>query len=214
MSRLKSGARGNTLHLSMRRFAKAPIDTADGQHDTALLDIALNQAPSEDLSAAWSPPWLHLAASVVSWEEVARLNGATSGATALTRRNPLSETLQLRWMVPPYIGLPRKPSTTWIFTGEVTLKLQPESGVPLYGGVQRIDFPDAMAMLVFGLDLTAAGAYVFAYSAAGQLLTGATSDGTTGVVVLEIQNSAIDYILIGGTGSVGEIFWDHRCGVR
>lgn len=152
------------------------------------------------------PPWLHLAASVVSWEEVARLNGATSGATALSRRNPLSETLQLRWMVPPYIGLPRKPFTTWIFTGEVTLKLQPQSGVPLYGGVQRIDFPDAMAMLVFGLDLTGPGAYVFAYSAAGQLLTGATSDGTTGVVVLEIQNSAIDYVLVGGTGLVGEIF--------
>ncbi|MFZ0712824.1 hypothetical protein, partial [Mycobacterium sp.] len=152
------------------------------------------------------PPWLHLAASVVNWQEVARLNGATSGATAFSRRNPLSETLQLRWMVPPYIGLPRKPFTTWIFTGEVTLKLQPESGAPLYGGVQRIDFAAAMAMLVFGLDLTAAGAYVFAYSATGQLLTGATSDGTTGVVALEIHSSAIDYVLIGGTGVVGEIF--------
>lgn len=151
------------------------------------------------------PPWLHLAASVVSWEEVARLNGASSNET-LARRNPLSETLQLRWMVPPYIGLPRKPFSTWVFTGEVTLKLQPDSGMTLYGGVQRIDFPNAMAMLVFRLNLTAAGAYVFAYSAAGQLLTGATSEGTTGVVVLEIQNSAIDYVLIGGTGSAGEIF--------
>jgi hypothetical protein len=151
------------------------------------------------------PPWLHLAASVVSWEEVARLNGAFSGAT-LARQNPLSETLQLRWMVPPYIGLPRKPFTTWIFTGEVTLKLQPGSGVTLYGGVQRINFPHSMAMLVFRLNLTAAGAYVFAYSAAGQLLTGATSEGTTGVVLLEIQNSAIDYVLIGGTGSGVEIF--------
>jgi hypothetical protein len=46
---LKSGARGNTLHLSMRRFTKAPIDTADGQTDTPLLSIALNQAPWEDL---------------------------------------------------------------------------------------------------------------------------------------------------------------------
>ncbi|BBX48719.1 hypothetical protein GCM10009641_02350 [Mycobacterium cookii] len=46
---LKNGARGNTLHLSIRRFCKAPIDTTDSQHDTALLDIALNQAPWEDL---------------------------------------------------------------------------------------------------------------------------------------------------------------------
>jgi hypothetical protein len=46
---LKSGARGNTLHLSMRRFAKAPIDPVDGQTDTPLLSIALNQAPWEDL---------------------------------------------------------------------------------------------------------------------------------------------------------------------
>jgi hypothetical protein len=46
---LKSGARGNTLHLSMRRFATAPIDTANGQTDKPLLSIALNQAPWEDL---------------------------------------------------------------------------------------------------------------------------------------------------------------------
>ena len=109
-------------------------------------------------------------------------------------------------MVPPYIGLPRRPFTTWIFTGEVALKRQPGFSVSLYGGVQRINFPHSMAMLVFRMNLTAAGAYVFAYSAAGQLLTGATSEGTTGVVLLEIQNSAIDYVLIGGTGSGVEIF--------
>jgi hypothetical protein len=33
----------------MRRFAKAPIDAADGQTDTPLLSIALDQAPWEDL---------------------------------------------------------------------------------------------------------------------------------------------------------------------
>ncbi len=151
------------------------------------------------------PPWLHLAASVVNWEEVTRLNGQWAGALA-GRQNPLSETLQLRWMVPPYIGLPRKPFTTWIFTGEVTLKLQPNFGVTLYGGVQRITFPQSMAVLVFRLNLTVAGAYVFAFSAEGQMLTGATSEGTTGNVLLEIQNSAIDYVLISGTGSAVEIF--------
>ncbi|HKO19013.1 MAG TPA: hypothetical protein VJU82_09010, partial [Acidobacteriaceae bacterium] len=46
---LKSGARGSTLSLSMRRYTNAPIDTADGQADHPLMTIALNQAPWEDL---------------------------------------------------------------------------------------------------------------------------------------------------------------------
>src|SRR6202041_3258281 len=42
---LKGGARGNTLHLSIRRFAKAPIDAADGQADSALPRIWATKTP-------------------------------------------------------------------------------------------------------------------------------------------------------------------------
>lgn len=151
------------------------------------------------------PPWLHLAASVLHWSEVARLNGAAS-TSVLDRKNLLSETLQLRWMVAPCIGLPRQPFTTWIFTGDVTLKLLPGINAALYGGMERINFPSPMAVLIFRLNLTVAGAYVFAYSADGQMLTGVTSEGTTGEVLLELHNSAIDYVLIGGTASAGQVF--------
>ncbi|HKO19014.1 MAG TPA: hypothetical protein VJU82_09015, partial [Acidobacteriaceae bacterium] len=157
------------------------------------------------MSRSVNPSWLHLSAAVINWDQIGRLRGEASAAASL-RGNPNAEALHLRWMVPKYIGLPRKPFTTWIFTGDVSLSILPYSGYTLSGGLHRLNMPQSMAILVFRLNLTSPGAFVWGFSAQGTLLTGAQSQGTTGIVALQIQNSAIDYVLIEGIGTVAEIY--------
>jgi hypothetical protein len=148
-----------------------------------------------------NPELFHLCAALLNWAVIERERGDQAGATvaALGAAGANLESLQLRWMTAPPIGLPRAPFTVYRLNG--VLALNRLSNV--FGFIaeeNRLNFPELMGVVQLQFNLTAPGAFVLAFSQKGALLTAASApSGATGPVALTVQNSGIAYVLFGAT---------------
>jgi hypothetical protein len=153
-----------------------------------------------------NPELFRVAAAVVDWSALARAGGYENTATRVNARGDArEESLQLRWMVAPAIGLPRQAFTVWFRRAPILIGRLPIPSATVLG-VGRLDFPQLMGILQFEFNLSSPGAVVLVYSQSGALIGSASSSGQTGVVTLQLQRSGIAYVLYEASGRLLSIY--------
>ena len=157
-----------------------------------------------------NPELFHLSASLLNWARIADSRGGAAGSLAgdatFNRGQTSTESLQLRWMVAPAIGLPRHPFAVY-YRQEVLLLQRLPNAFGQVTGAQRMEFPELMGVLQFEFNLTSPGAFLFAFSPNGALVAAASAPaGATGIVTLTLQNSGIAYVLFAASGNLVTVY--------